>query len=130
MKSTSGLWWLLGVFALSCGMEDGDRCPKGYTYDADQNFCFSDKDGGAPADGQGKIGDACQKDAGSCSEEASYCLADPGTGEGYCTIQGCTAGGCPSGYACCDCTPIGMGQICPRVQEAQGILATLCQCES
>jgi len=52
------------------------------------------------ADGTGTL---CSTDAECSALTAEHCLSPMGTG-GFCTVEGCTAGGCSDIYVCChDC---------------------------
>ncbi len=107
----------------SCKVADEDRCPEGYEYVRKRMYCRLPKniddnqskhaDAGAAEGGVGggddtsdsemlNIGEACSSDD-ECSGPADYCVT---TTSGYCTITGCSAGGCPDSYVCCDCSDV------------------------
>jgi len=107
---------------LGCGIEDSDRCPSGYVYESSVRLC--QKAGVALQQGE-----ACSSSDNRCGLEASYCLADPATGNGYCTKTNCgQQSQCPAGYQCCDCSAITYPVLCARDEEATGALGSLCHC--
>lgn len=69
--------------------------------DSDTDSDTDEPDGGLP-DG---MGEPCTDGGGECDGlEADYCIINPMSGDGYCTIQGCATDpdDCPDGYTCCD----------------------------
>ncbi|MEM6994090.1 MAG: hypothetical protein AAF721_26490 [Myxococcota bacterium] len=66
---------------------------------------IEDSDGDAPPVGADGTGTPCGANDDCVAFEASHCLIAAGD-SGICTIQGCAAGQCTEGYACCsDCNP-------------------------
>lgn len=123
--------WLLAILQVSC-LED-DLCGKGFKYK--NGSCYkvtankpaadsstSPKDGATEQEGgdgeSGKttvtgLGEVCTDQKQCADKEATYCMIDPSTGEGYCTVKGCTnaAGSCPDDYSCC-VLPEPYGALC------------------
>ncbi len=128
--------FILGLFVnlSGCITNDADRCMKGYTWEEGASACIknssdntdtgtedsaaegeSRSDAGAADDSEtgGSIeglGALCTASGDECAEypEASYCAVDPrdSTQPGYCTVEGCAPGECPSPYLCCNCFSI------------------------
>ncbi len=114
-------------FTASCTPQD--RC--GSEYDYVNGICIlidtdsdteTDSDTGPEPDGgdtdvSSGIGEACTPDGNECAGyQADYCLAQPGSDEGYCTFDDCAPSPaiCPSGYDCCD---IGSSSFCANDED-------------
>lgn len=101
----TSLWISLAVMA--CAIDDEDRCLDGYTYDPAVNQCR--QDASAEACGTGPnvpagLGEACSDDSGCTAfAGAPKCQNQNPMAQAYCTSVGCSPGGCPSCYQCCDC---------------------------
>ena len=120
--------------AVAACVDDGDRCATGTHYVDQYSACVADGDGGdageeadattgtmadapeegpsaseAGADAATNFGTMCDSSAACAAGPAAYCVLDPtmpGT-PGVCTLTGCTATSCGSGYGCCDCSKSG-----------------------
>ncbi|MCP4601770.1 MAG: hypothetical protein GY847_14845 [Proteobacteria bacterium] len=116
--------------AISCSIDDSDRCPSGYTWAEDYLSCIevptdtedtagldtesetsTDLDAG-PFDGgidtdepDIGYGTECFDDSHCASFTADFCNTSPiaPNDPGYCTTRDCSPGDCPDGYQCCDC---------------------------
>ncbi len=136
---------------VACTIDDEDRCKKGFTWDPEVSGCRLDEEdtGGdteqetdsnaeidagvdsgqdaSPGDGPTGYGLDCTEGGGECAGfDADYCLADPGTGEGVCTLTDCEPGECPSGSLCCDCKTLAMPVLCLYDYVVDDIMGTLC----
>ena len=150
---------LCGLVNFGCTMSDDDRCPKGFEYDSEKRVCIlleeettdtgdtgdnddaGDGDAGG-ADNLSGLGKTCTTDAECKDSDAHYCLEDPTKdlgmdmdAERYCTVPDCSAGGCSSGYKCCDCSSFkNSGQVHLKYwvfciqDEHTAILETFCSC--
>lgn len=69
--------------------------------------------GDAPALPSG-MGDVCSGPTDCAGKEADYCLIQPPSTSGVCTIQDCnaTANDCPGGYSCCDFSVTSVPNFC------------------
>ncbi|MBN1654217.1 MAG: hypothetical protein JXA30_10635 [Deltaproteobacteria bacterium] len=128
---------LPAVVLVSC-LKD-DRCGKGYTYK--NGYCYIEPDEKAETDastsnkssdaeqedGESEqetvtgLGDSCTDQSQCADKEADYCLINPSTSEGYCTIRGCknTAEGCPPDYHCCVLPEAYGGEACLNSDDYQ-----------
>lgn len=98
-------------------------------------------DGSAPDSGSaadGGLGSSCNSSS-DCPGQASYCLKDPtaaASAAGVCTIPGCTAAECGSGYSCCDCTGSSLAplaawpkNVCTPASNQSELVAFGCTCQ-
>ncbi len=126
-------------------IKDEDRCLEGFTYDSEENECVPDEDAGvgvdaAPVDAEvtadastpGEDGgtisglwDDCET-AAECTGDADYCAYSPQGQVGYCTVTGCTAGSCPTGFQCCDCSAVSWPVMC--ADETNTMIPMFCTC--
>lgn len=111
--------------------------PEAVTPTGDDAEAVVDPDaGGVPPQDDGESGAAlpegmavtCTTPAECPLPPADYCLVDPASGSGACTIDDCAPGDCPGGWTCCDCTRVGMPAFCIPDQNAVQ-LESLCACE-
>ena len=139
-RSLPGFAALVGVLvlvlAVSCSIDDEDRCVDGQHWDPDALVCKlcdtdqtwdpeahecvsaggdSDADADADADGGADggdgpptgLGEPCDSDEDCEGYEASLCAINPLTEEGqYCTLENCEPADCPDGWQCCDCMAV------------------------
>ena len=79
------------------------------------------------------LGDPCTETGGECAGlEADFCMYDPtGAEDGGCTVSGCLADGCPTGYTCCDCTEASyyFVDLCAPDEYASLLPMAGCTCE-
>jgi hypothetical protein len=123
---------LLTILQVSCLSDD--RCGKGYTYRDDGCFKRSankpatdaaasgndantEQEGGEGDSGKATVtglGDSCTGQTQCADKEANFCILDPSTSKGYCTVKGCTnsAGSCPDDYRCCVLPESYGGAVC------------------
>jgi|HubBroStandDraft_2_1064218.scaffolds.fasta_scaffold06316_2 hypothetical protein len=97
-------------------------------------------DGGAAdsSAGDGGLGSSCNSSS-DCPAQASYCLKSPtaaASAPGICTIPGCTAAECGSGYSCCDCTSSSLAplaawpkNVCAPSSDDSDLVAFGCTCQ-
>ena len=117
----------LALFAVTggCAFEDDERCPDGYQWNPDRNYCVMEEeieeDGGPGADsgsvecveneaGLDGLDQECFSDADCAGCTADYCLLNPMTPDdpGGCTLSGCESAGCGPDHLCCDCGSVTM----------------------
>lgn len=133
---------LIGVLLFSCTFDDDERCADGYAYDAPGHACViveetddaqnSDSENGTTTQRAGSdssadtdetgMGTPCTPDGNECEGlEASYCAINPVKGDGYCTIEGCSAdpGSCPPSYTCCDMPFPSIPNFCATSEDAE-----------
>ncbi len=134
---------LTGLVAAGCyNISDEDRCLDGFTYDPQENVCVENVDAGvdaqvdaqvdaetsADASGVGPISglwDDCET-SGDCTGDADHCAYSDMGQVGYCTVTDCTAGSCPDGFWCCDCTAVEWPVMC--ADETNTMISTFCTC--
>lgn len=132
---------LVGPVAGGCyNIKDEDRCLDGYTYDSQDNECVPNIDGGldsgvsadassmdADLDGSTVSGlwDDCDTNA-DCTGDADHCAYTDMGQVGFCTVTDCTAGSCPTGFWCCDCTAVEWPVMC--ADETDAMISAFCTC--
>ena len=113
-----------------CAMDHDDRCPDGYTYHPETVSCSKNPDDaggdGGSASGFGK---SCTAASDCTAADVDYCVVNPATKAGYCSMEGCVPGGCPGGYGCCDCAALGLPVICVADADIGSFIGTACACE-
>ncbi len=121
---------LVALMAVSGCFYDPDEDKIGKTVPQDTSSstdaCFP----GTDAEG---LGGACDADTECTEGVAELCLKnpmDPGA-QGTCSVEDCSAGCCPMGFTCCDCTGAGfdLGWTVACVPEDQaGMADGVCTC--
>lgn len=73
-------------------------------------------DSGGEAGGPSGLDQACASDTECVSFEANYCLINPQTQAGYCTLKDCDPASdtCPAGHKCCDMPFNGVPNSCMK----------------
>ncbi|MCP4677426.1 MAG: hypothetical protein GY854_18305 [Deltaproteobacteria bacterium] len=117
MIKTAGLICVVIALASAmCTPTDDERCGDDFVWEDNTCKAIPAGDGDTDADADaGTGGDAgsdlpeglgtpCTEQGQCMGLEASFCTANPGMPDGYCTVEGCTfgQGDCPDGYTCCE----------------------------
>jgi hypothetical protein len=148
--------------SLAACVTESNRCTPGFKYAPQYDACLQegvDADGGIASDGADTVnandaladaapvtdagggdsglGNACNASS-DCTGRASFCLKDPTadpTDPGICSIPGCTAADCTSGYSCCDCTAAVLASltawpaaVCAPSANTSTLTAVGCKC--
>ncbi len=147
---------LIAAFVLlaACEVADEDRCPEGfvyipdnmvcacpdgYTYESEDEACVEvpvdteteeDTDSGTEEMDTSGFGELCEGDA-DCEEfpVVDFCVINPLSEEGYCTIGDCEVGDCPNGWQCCDCLDLLKWIACLDDEYAAKVEGFGCTCE-
>ena len=129
---------------VGCAFSDDERCPDGFEWDTELNYCVIEIDAGEdsgsgecePGDGGiDGFGELCTDEGDCAGYTADYCLTDPRnpSAPGACTATGCEPCGCGEGNVCCDCAGATMDpfgdSICLEAGNAGELLAIGCNCQ-
>ena len=109
MRKICYLFVVFGLLLWGCSISDEDRCPDGYEYLPEDQFCYKIVDGGdgdSGPIGEENFGQECSATGNDCEGgQAEVCLERPGS-PGFCSYADCDERdpNCPDGYYCADCT--------------------------
>ena len=108
MRKICLLSFTWGLLFWGCSLSDEDRCPSGYEYKPDDQFCYKIVDGGDGDSGpvsEENFGQECQTDGDCSGGNALYCAIPFNEDTGECVYTDCHGGDpeCPAGYFCADC---------------------------
>ncbi len=148
VTSNAGFCATFLILVTSCAIPDNERCGDGYFYDVEKKACkeikstdtgtdTENKDGGVHDSGAEDagytpptgMGEYCESQEDCADYEADYCVLDPFTQAGGCTIKNCTEepDNCPPGWTCCNFPDSFMyPDICMPDEEYEVYGATAC----
>lgn len=143
MKCILGAYCKMAVILTltQCALEDNKRCLDELVFDPELGVCLPvDTDEDDPIDTAtddgtdtdtsmpSGLGELCENSDQCAGYEADFCLVDPDSGVGFCTVQDCTPGSCPTGYLCCDCSAIFYPIFCMPLEGVEA-MEQYCECE-
>ena len=146
IASSTSLFCLLVYCTLSCTPKDNERCRSGFYFDGwnCMKTKSTDSDTGTLDTMDSGLDDAglleglyepCTKNGPECDgyKRANYCVFDPFTQTGLCTIPNCTRSpdNCPEGYECCDLPDLAgdYPNMCFTPEHIQTIMGMASSCD-